>query len=311
MGWIKLQESILNCDKISPLSDVYQNLLVRIWLYSKNKTLPGVLLTSYGGIAKPGDIAMKVNKSPRTVQKGLELFSGERELLRKVYLNDEVFVYVVHDFLEHQASYEKYNKRNRERMRSSILGFKGKIKPIMNRSFEDFLKEVFLVQGIGEENVGQYIDNILNGVNPHTSNDSGGEKESPAKKLILDPYIEENGGVEILFRIYNKFRCGKMPKAEDFTESRRAKCRTRLAEVEDQIEFIKKFTRAVKQAASNPFLNGSRPGKNHHRWKCNFDWLITNDKNYLKIIEGNYDDNGSVRRLVENGETPPDAHEYQ
>lgn len=40
---------------------------------------------------------------------------------------------------------------------------------------------------------------------------------------------------------------------------------------------------------SSDFLMGKKPGRdNQQPWKASFDWLIDNDNNYLKILEGRY-----------------------
>jgi hypothetical protein len=41
----------------------------------------------------------------------------------------------------------------------------------------------------------------------------------------------------------------------------------------------------VLKAASTPFCLGS----NDRGWRVTFDWLIENDKNISKLLEGNYD----------------------
>ena len=43
-------------------------------------------------------------------------------------------------------------------------------------------------------------------------------------------------------------------------------------------------TEAVKMQASH-FLRGD----NKRGWKASFDWLFENDKNWVKVYEGNYD----------------------
>ena len=41
-------------------------------------------------------------------------------------------------------------------------------------------------------------------------------------------------------------------------------------------------------------------GKNNSGWKVDFDWIISNDTNYLKVLEGKYKgaNNGTGKRFV-------------
>jgi hypothetical protein len=45
------------------------------------------------------------------------------------------------------------------------------------------------------------------------------------------------------------------------------------------------FRAAVRRAAATPFL----AGEGARGWRASFDWLITNDTNVRKVIEGVYD----------------------
>jgi hypothetical protein len=45
------------------------------------------------------------------------------------------------------------------------------------------------------------------------------------------------------------------------------------------------FRAAVRQAAATPFL----AGEGARGWRANFDWLIANDTNVRKVVEGVYE----------------------
>src|SRR5580704_12891005 len=53
------------------------------------------------------------------------------------------------------------------------------------------------------------------------------------------------------------------------------------------------------RAAATPFLCGEGPGG----WCANFDWLIANDTNYLKILEGRYDSGPGISSSGERNST--------
>ena len=47
----------------------------------------------------------------------------------------------------------------------------------------------------------------------------------------------------------------------------------------------------IKQAAKSDFLNG----RNDRGWVADFDWLMR-PNNFVKVLEGNYNNNGNDRR---------------
>jgi hypothetical protein len=69
----------------------------------------------------------------------------------------------------------------------------------------------------------------------------------------------------------------------EFGPERRDKCRRRLAR--DPRKFIDQFTRAVIKAQETPFLRG----EGDRGWKADFDWLVANDRNVVRVLEGRYD----------------------
>ncbi len=79
--------------------------------------------------------------------------------------------------------------------------------------------------------------------------------------------------------------CPGFPKLFTISEARKNKMRLRIAEmggVEKALPLLKQiFTKMQK---SN-FLKGD----NKRGWKASFDWLFENDKNWVKVYEGNYD----------------------
>lgn len=76
--------------------------------------------------------------------------------------------------------------------------------------------------------------------------------------------------------------CGKLPQVRELTKKRieklRARCRGKRA-------FEQDFIAAVQKAAHTPFLLGN----NDRGWKASFDWLIENDTNHVRVLEGKYD----------------------
>ena len=79
--------------------------------------------------------------------------------------------------------------------------------------------------------------------------------------------------------------CVGYPKLHSLSESRKNKMRNRVAEMggaEKALLLLREIF--TKMQASN-FLRGD----NKRGWKASFDWLFENDKNWVKVYEGNYD----------------------
>jgi hypothetical protein len=81
------------------------------------------------------------------------------------------------------------------------------------------------------------------------------------------------------FEIWNQNR-GQLAEAKALGKGRLSKCRLRARDVGEE-----RFLDAVRKAAATPFCLGL----NDRGWKADFDWLIANDTNATKVIEGRYD----------------------
>lgn len=74
--------------------------------------------------------------------------------------------------------------------------------------------------------------------------------------------------------------CG-ISKVQSITKTRKAKL---LARFKDVYLFDDTFQTACELIAQSDFMQG----KNGNGWKVTFDWLISNDTNITKVLEGNY-----------------------
>jgi hypothetical protein len=93
---------------------------------------------------------------------------------------------------------------------------------------------------------------------------------------------------EVLLEIWQEER-GPLAEVRALSPERAARCSERISHARSKgknvAQFLADFREAVARSAATPFLCGEGPGG----WRANFDWLITNDTNYLKVIEGRYD----------------------
>lgn len=110
------------------------------------------------------------------------------------------------------------------------------------------------------------------------------EKESREKKRIY-PYQD-------IVALWNEI-CGNcLPKVKALNENRRQKIKCRLDEwSKDSNEWTTKARELFKRVIASDFLRGN----NNTGWAATFDWLFENPKNWVKVIEGNYDNNRGAK----------------
>ncbi len=110
----------------------------------------------------------------------------------------------------------------------------------------------------------------------HTNKNKKNEKNEKNKEEDRVPY-------EKIKDLYNEL-CTKLPKVQSISERRRKHLRARWK----QLGGIETFQDAFTKANRSPFLCG----QNDRGWKADFDWLIKNEDNITKVLEGKYLDKG-------------------
>jgi len=84
-----------------------------------------------------------------------------------------------------------------------------------------------------------------------------------------------------IFSIWNS-ECGSLPRAKKLTNQRRKKIHARFSA---DPSFADNFRSAVQKCVASPFLRG----EGRQGWKANLDWLIENETNIVRVLEGAYD----------------------
>ena len=97
---------------------------------------------------------------------------------------------------------------------------------------------------------------------------SKAEEEKYNYNLIVDKFNEEA----------NKYELSTIIKLSD---KRKAKLKARIDELGEG-----KIIEAIDKIKESSFLRG----ENDRHWKVDFDWLIANDTNILKVLEDKYKD---------------------
>lgn len=107
-------------------------------------------------------------------------------------------------------------------------------------------------------------------------------KESKEKKTY--PY-------EDIVRLWNTI-CVSLPKVQKLSESRRNKIKSRLDEFgKEESVWIATVESLFEEVEASDFLCG----RTSAGWKASFDWVFENSNNWVKIMEGNYTNNGATK----------------
>jgi hypothetical protein len=111
---------------------------------------------------------------------------------------------------------------------------------------------------------------------------------NPSKTKTTASTSQTSPSPESLREIWQQER-GSLSEVRELSPERSARCSERISHARRKGknigQFLADFREAVARSAATPFLCGEGPGG----WCANFDWLIANDTNYLKVIEGRYD----------------------
>ena len=87
--------------------------------------------------------------------------------------------------------------------------------------------------------------------------------------------------IDVAFKAWNE----RMPwKLKEISGSRLTHLKERLKEK----QFVGEFHTILTRILESDFLSGRTPSKDHKNFRADFDWLIKNDNNYIKILEGKY-----------------------
>lgn len=118
-------------------------------------------------------------------------------------------------------------------------------------------------------------------------------KEEKGKSARLPPIPFQE-----IANLYNQ-NCTKMTSCIKITDSRKRHIGARWKEIQEIVskkkgnlprdklrsEILRLFETVFKKAGKSQFMNG----ENNRNWKADLDWIIKNNSNFTKVLEGKYD----------------------
>jgi hypothetical protein len=98
---------------------------------------------------------------------------------------------------------------------------------------------------------------------------------------------------------WNEICSPKLSSVIKLPPKRQAKIRSRC----NDLPSIEKWEELFQLVAESDFLNGD----NDRGWQCSFDWLIENDTNFVKVLEGRYKNKTKSKKT---GPAAPEPGKY-
>lgn len=118
------------------------------------------------------------------------------------------------------------------------------------------------------------------GVNGHDLLGDPASRTGKRKRAPPCPY-------EQIVTLYHEMLCPPLPMIEALSETRRGQIRARW---ENDLPDMENWKRYFADVATKPFLMGKKPGREGRKpFKASLEWL-TNQSNFLKVAEGQYDE---------------------
>lgn len=291
LAWIKLDINFLDNSKIKIIRKLPDgSSIVLLWVAlmceaMKSRT-PGVLNLPTS-MPKASYLSTIADIPESTVQLGLRVFDELSMLVQ-----GDGFLEIP-GFREHQAINQIEYRRELTRLK--VAKSRARDAGLIDKSKEFEKKIADLKSNMldGLVTVTPRLRNLQRNGYVTTQEESRGEEKKRrgdshgAASVTITSWIEKWNAMA---------ETAGLTKVQKDTTSRSKKISARLKADPD---FVKHFDLALELIPQSRFLCGATG------WCATFDWLIENDKNYVKVCEGNYDNRDSVP--VTPGGTSDDA----
>lgn len=200
-------------------------------------------------------ICFETGYNEETVDKLLKRFIGYEKIQYSEETNEVILI-----------NWMKYNAINSDKVKQCIIK---ELKNVKNKAFVELFKNLCIQYGYGIDSL--WIDwgeEEEKEKEKEEENTSSVEEEPPAPyKQIKD--------------LYNDI-CISLTKVRSLSDERKKHIKARWKQFNYKIETFEEVFRKVE---ASDFCKG----KNDRGWKADFDWLIKNDSNMVKVLEGKYD----------------------
>jgi len=133
-------------------------------------------------------------------------------------------------------------------------------------------------------------DKYINQCERNTQNGLKGGRPKKAGDKNPVGFKEKTPKLTDMVYVYYSEICISYPALRGKSEKRNTHIKARLEQMEKQgIEPLGTFKEIFEKMEASSFLKGD----NRNGWMATFDWVISSPNNWIKVLEGNYDDRNS------------------
>lgn len=264
--WIRIYTDMINNKKIKRIRKMPDgNNIILIWVF---------LLSQAGECNKNGALYL-TDTLPFTVEDLAIEFDFSVETIKFALLTLEKYSMIeIFDDIIYIKNWNEYQNvdgldRIREQTRLRVAKHREKLKQI---------KE----------------GNVTSNVKVTQSNETEKELEleldielEEDKKVDKEVDKEERVPYEEIKNLYNSI-CKSLSQVRSLSSSRKKHIKARWEQLDKDIDT---FRKAFELLESSSFCRG----KNDRGWKADLDWVIANDNNIIKVLEGKYIDKKGVK----------------
>ena len=108
---------------------------------------------------------------------------------------------------------------------------------------------------------------------------------------------------DFVLQLWNSSMRRVVPKVRMLSPARKEKVRLRIKEMGGMDKARETLTECFRKIDESDFCNGS----NAPQWVASFDWFFDNEKNWMKVLEGNYDNKKTASRIEQYADTSKKA----
>lgn len=138
---------------------------------------------------------------------------------------------------------------------------------------------------------------------PKKESEEGDADASPKKRG--KPASAPSDFFDSVLLLWNSSATRSIPKIRSLSPARREKVKLRVKEMGGWEKAMETLAECFRKISESDFCNGATG-----RWVATFDWFFDNEKNWLKVLEGNYDNRKEKSQLEIFAENVAKADEY-
>lgn len=125
------------------------------------------------------------------------------------------------------------------------------------------------------------VDNLSAKEQPMAISEPDVENHADTPPLPVAKPKKPDVDCDFVVRLYHD-RCPSLPKVLKLSDKRKLKIRVRFEEMDYKYE-------TLQQVFDKAEASGFMRGDNQRGWRADFDWIFANGTNWVKILEGRYD----------------------